>query len=117
MEMIKRACTSTLIEKVYMAKLAVLISAPRKLMTHWPASTRDRDERLVLLLCSKDDIAEAVGMGSVRVLQGLVLSDSKTPRSRASCSKVIGMKEPKQHNEIQSSSRWQDLELLYQHHI
>jgi len=34
MDMIKRDCTSTLIEKVYMAKLAVLISVPSILTTH-----------------------------------------------------------------------------------
>ena len=32
------ACKRTLKEKVYMAKLAVLISAPSMLTTHWPLS-------------------------------------------------------------------------------
>jgi hypothetical protein len=38
MEMIRIAWTRTLSEKVYKAKLAVLISAPRKKIIHWPAS-------------------------------------------------------------------------------
>ena len=39
-EIIKRAWTSTLMEKVYIAKLAVLISIPRNLMMHCPVSAR-----------------------------------------------------------------------------
>jgi len=34
-EMMRRDCNSTLIEKVYMAKLAVLISVPRRNTMHW----------------------------------------------------------------------------------
>ena len=91
MEMIKRAWTRTLIENVYIAKLAVLISAPRRLMIHWPVSIRGENVRMAS--CGREEVALGVEVSKVPE-QGLDLSDKRTPRSRASCSRVIGMKDP-----------------------
>ena len=54
MEMIRRAWIKTLMEKVYIAKLAVFISAPRKLMTHAGSS-------LCLCLGSSKTVVFGVG--------------------------------------------------------
>ena len=81
----------TLTENVYMAKLAVLISAPRKLMIHCPASARG--ESVCIALCGEVELATGWEVWK-DAEHGLDLSDKRTPRSRASCSKVIGMKDP-----------------------
>lgn len=55
-------------------------------MIHWPVSTRGENVRMAS--CGRREVALGVEE------QGLDLSDKKTPRSRASCSRVIGMKDP-----------------------
>ena len=81
-ETIRSAWIRTLIEKVYIAKLAVLISMPRMYTTHCPLSGRGAADHI--------DGGEALKLA----LQGVIRSDSRTPFSRASCSRVTGMKEP-----------------------
>lgn len=86
-EMISKAWTSTLIENVYIAKLAVLMSVPRKFIIHCTVSARvDR------LRIGKEEFAEAAA--SKEGVQDLDLSESSTPWSRASCSSVIGINDP-----------------------
>lgn len=76
MEMISKDWTRTLSEKVYMAKLAVLISAPRKYTTQAGSSS------CPCFLCGLwgavvlAAIWDGLGMA---VRQGVVLSLSKTP--------------------------------------
>ena len=84
METTSKAWNKTLREKVYMAKLAVLISIPRKYITH----------------CPRSFLLEKIASGGRRGCdeldpQGVFLSERRTPFSRASCSRVIGMKEPR----------------------
>ncbi len=86
-----RACTSTLIENVYMAKLAVLISAPRKFMIHCADSASIDNDRITWFGSEELEFGAMVWKDAE---QGLVLSCKRTPRSRASCSRVIGMKDP-----------------------
>lgn len=81
-------------EKVYMAKLAVLMSAPRKLMMHWPFSPCLEAERAISWTRVVFPEGEGIGLLWDDPLQGLLRSDSCDPLSRASCSRVIGMKEP-----------------------
>ena len=79
---------------MYIAKLAVLMSVPNIFTTHWLSA---RCARFAGESRGKTEMAEGVGLRGVDlvwVLQRVVLSDSSTPRSRASCSKVIGIKEP-----------------------
>jgi hypothetical protein len=71
--------------KVYMAKLAVLISMPRMVTTHCPASWWG------LAKAEKVDEGETAGRAA---LHGVEWSERRTPFSRASCSRVTGMKEP-----------------------
>jgi hypothetical protein len=80
-------------EKANMAKLAVLISSPRKYITHWSFSTA-RVPR------GNSEVEWLVESGSELEPQGVVRSDSKTPFSRANCSRVIGMKEPIHRDEL-----------------
>ena len=82
---------STLIENVYMAKLAVLISAPRKFMIHCADSASIDNDRMTW---PGSDEVEGGATVWKDAEQGLVLSCKRTPRSRASCSKVMGMKDP-----------------------
>ena len=93
--MIKRACRRTLSEKVYMAKLAVFISTPSRCMMHWPVSGRGDDAFLSRWARGVSIIVEEDGLSKL-ALQGVDLSDKRTPRSRASCSNVMGMKDPVQ---------------------
>lgn len=46
MEMMTRDCMKTLMEKVYMAKLAVFISVPSSCMMHGPVSARGDELRI-----------------------------------------------------------------------
>ena len=68
---------------MYIAKLAVLISIPKTYTTHCPWSL---------------DPFEVGGKpgGGWEELEGHgeILSESKTPFSRASCSRVMGIKDP-----------------------
>lgn len=61
-----------------MAKLAVLTSAPRILTMHWPFSSAGGSE----------------GEGEGALWHGVIRSESSTPRSLASCSRVMGMNAP-----------------------
>jgi hypothetical protein len=79
----------TLMENVYIAKLAVLTSRPRISTTHCPFSGLGRRYRR-----EPEDMFMLGGLISKLALHGVFLSESSTPRSRASCSRVIGMKEP-----------------------
>jgi hypothetical protein len=88
MEMIKRACRNTLMLKVYMAKLAVLISVPNIGSKHCGASIGEGFEATVEFLAGFFD------GGSNPVEHGKERSVERKPRSRASCSRVIGMKDP-----------------------
>lgn len=85
------AWTNTATENVYMAKLAVVTSVPKTRMTHWPLSFCS------VALMSKL-AAEATwlvpSLDAAFAIQGVILSDQRTPRSRANCSKVTGRKEP-----------------------
>lgn len=67
-----------------MAKLAVLISIPRKNITHCPRS----------LAFEETPLGGRRGCDELDP-QGVFLSERRTPFSRASCSRVIGMKEPR----------------------
>lgn len=78
---------ATLIEKVYMAKLAVLISIPSMLTTHCAASAFEEKAEY------SGDVAAAAA-GRETFLHGVVRSERRTPFSRASCSRVTGMKLP-----------------------
>ena len=93
METMTSACSRTLMEKVYMAKLAVLISAPRMLTTHWPLSAG-----VVAVLIRREERAVEGGREGLEMSvlgpQGVVWSERRTPRSRASCSRVMGRKDP-----------------------
>ena len=82
---------STLIENVYMAKLAVLISAPRKFMIHCADSASIDNDRTTWSGSEELECGIAVWKDAE---QGLLLSCKRTPRSRASCSRVMGMKDP-----------------------
>lgn len=82
---------STLIENVYMAKLAVLISAPRKFIIHCADSASTDNDRMIWFGSEELECGAAVRKDAE---QGLLLSCKRTPRSRASCSRVIGMKDP-----------------------
>ena len=65
-------------------------------MMHWPVS--GRGVGVLLNEGERDALLNADGVGlSKLALQGVDLSDKSTPRSRASCSSVIGMKEPAQN--------------------
>ena len=85
------AWTNTATENVYMAKLAVVTSVPKMRMTHWPLSFCS------VALMSKL-AAEATRLvpsfDAALAMQGVILLDHRTPRSRANCSKVTGKKEP-----------------------
>ena len=80
MEMTIRNWKRTESEKENMAKEAVLISSPRNVMMHW-------SEALLPLPL-------VLGGGMVLDVQGMVWSESETPFSRASCSRVMGINEP-----------------------
>lgn len=80
-----RNWNSTDSENENIAKDAVLISIPRNVITHWSEA---------LLPLPLVDIESLVMCGAVH---GVVRSLSKTPFSRASCSRVMGMNEPIYH--------------------
>jgi hypothetical protein len=81
--MIKRNWTKTLIENVYMAKLAVLISSPRMWMTHCGVA-----------MGPDGDVLWPEEVWFMLFEHGTVGSVESTPLSRASCSMVIGMNDP-----------------------
>ncbi len=83
----------TAMEKVYMAKLDVVSSAPKTCTTHWLLSVEAALE-------SNRAARAAAPFSAVFATHGVVLSDHKTPPSLASCSKVTGTKEP--YNAISS---------------
>jgi hypothetical protein len=68
---------------VYIAKLAVLICNPRTYITHWLRS----------LAMSGLGVKPGGGRDELEP-QDFVGSLARTPFSRASCSKVIGMNDP-----------------------
>ncbi len=82
MEITTRNWKSTLRENENIAKEAVFISIPRRLMTHCCGFA---DEM------STDEEGFTVWMGETH---GSVRSGRRTPFSRASCSRVMGMNEP-----------------------
>lgn len=97
--MISIACTKTLKEKVYKAKLAVLISIPSKRITQGPASV-DKVET-VRVLNSTESLPGVAGWVMWKLaLHGFDLSPRRTPRSRASCSNVMGKNEPRHGREL-----------------
>ena len=67
-----------------MAKLAVLISIPRKYLTHCPS----------FLLANTSSGGKRGREREELDGQGVVLSDNRTPFSLASCSRAMGMNEP-----------------------
>lgn len=107
--MIKTAWRSTLSEKVYMAKLAVFISAPSRRIMHWPVSGRGEDALLSAWAMEVSLSVDRDGLSKL-ALQGVDLSDKSTPRSRASCSNVMGMKDPVQGGRLAlheiTQARW-----------
>lgn len=82
METTSNAWKRTLREKVYIAKLAVLICIPKTYTTHCPRSL------------TASGPGTPVGGPDELDPQGFVGSESNTPFSRANCSRVIGMNEP-----------------------
>src|SRR5271156_1718968 len=89
--MMRSACTSTLREKVYNAKLEVFISAPRIYMTQAGSSSGP-----CFFSAGPGEVAFEAGFGVCQLaLQGVILSLRRTPRSRANCSNVMGRKEAK----------------------
>ena len=86
METMTRAWKSTLRENVYMAKLAVLTSEPRMRTTHCRLSSA----------AWRPSSADPLWTASLMALRvhGVLWSASRTPTSRASCSRVMGMKDP-----------------------
>jgi hypothetical protein len=78
--------------KVYMAKLAVLISTPRMWTTHCPFSGLGL-KRASKVFAERERLEWMVGFVA---LQGAPL-ERRTPFSRASCSRVTGMKLPIPH--------------------
>ena len=81
----------TLIEKVYMAKLAVLMSIPKIVIMHWFAS----EDGGFLTAVRSLNVALKPGCGASKpAVHGFVLSEARIPLSRASCSRVMGIKEP-----------------------
>src|ERR1700738_2832722 len=97
--MTRRDCIRTLMEKVYIAKLAVLISMPNTYTTHWPASFAgavDAENRLD----NTRRFVSSVACGFELDPQAVDRSDSSTPFSRANCSNVIGMKDPRIHSQF-----------------
>ena len=86
-DIMSRAWTSTLNEKVYMANEAVLISMPTKLTTQAGNSLG------FLRVETKDGMVDASGVKcSQLALHGLVRSLRRTPWSLANCSRVMGRK-------------------------
>lgn len=87
-----------------MAKLAVFMSVPKKLIIHCPFSARE--EEPVAASYDMVELGDFVGtVASKPALQGVVLSDKRTPRSRASCSKVMGIKDPTPHTTNTSAAQ------------
>ena len=80
------ACRRTLREKVYIAKLAVLISIPKIYTTHCLKSLTVF-EVMMSIPGGIDGLVELDPHGVFR-------SESRTPFSRANCSRVIGMNDP-----------------------
>ena len=105
MDTITSAWSRTLMEKVYMAKLAVLISAPRMCTMHWPLSAG-----AVAVLMRREERAVERGRDGLEMSvlgpQGVVWSERRTPRSRASCSRVIGRKDPRSISLLQEEGHW-----------
>jgi hypothetical protein len=81
MDTTSNAWKRTLNEKVYIAKLAVLTCNPRIYITHWSRSL------------AAPGLGGKPGFDELEP-QGFVGSLARTPFSRASCSKVIGMNDP-----------------------
>lgn len=91
MLMMSSACINTDMLNVYIAKLAVLISMPRMCTTHCPFSGFG-------LKSASMELAEKEGVITGRgALHGVVRSERRTPFSRASCSRVTGIKLPMPH--------------------
>ena len=63
-------------------------------MMHWPLSPWLEAERAISWTRVAFPEGEAIGLLWDDPLQGLLRSDSCDPLSRASCSRVIGMKDP-----------------------
>lgn len=78
-------------ENVYIAKLAVVTSDPKRVMIHWSFSFSVA--ALTRKLASEALPSEPFP-NSTFATQGVVLSDQNTPLSRANCSSVTGRKEP-----------------------
>lgn len=62
-------------------------------MMHWPVSGCGDDALLNTWAREVSPSVEGEGLSKL-ALQGVNLSDKSTPRSRASCSNVIGINEP-----------------------
>lgn len=77
-------------ENVYIAKLDVVICDPNMLTTHWSAGLSDSLTR---------SFARArpglFGSAGTFAVHGVLLSEKKTPRSRANCSNVTGRNDPR----------------------
>jgi hypothetical protein len=85
-------------EKVYMAKLEVVISVPNRRITHWVSSLSPA------LASKRITVALASSPGGFDE-QLVVLSDHRTAFSFASCSRVTGRKEPTPHTAKTSAAR------------
>ena len=82
-----RACMKTAREKVYIAKLEVVISAPNTLITHWLFFASEA-------LAAKRAATSPPVSATFFAIHEVVLSDQRTPLSLASCSSVTGRKDP-----------------------
>ena len=76
----------TAVEKVYIAKLAVVTSAPNGWMMHWLSDPARRAFGATILAVTA--LLEA------GVIQAVLQSENQTPRSRASCSEALARKTP-----------------------
>lgn len=68
-------------------------------MMHWPVSGCGDDAFLSTWAEEVSTSVDGAGFSKL-ALQGVNLSDKSTPRSRASCSNVIGMKDPVQSGSL-----------------
>jgi hypothetical protein len=75
-------------EKVYNAKLAVLVSRPNGRTIHWSLSSAEPAARISNL------VSRLLPSFAAAWRQGVTPSDRNTPLSRASCSRVTGAKDP-----------------------
>jgi hypothetical protein len=94
MEMMRIDWMSTLMEKVYIAKLAVLTSMPPIKTTHCEVSAWDTTGAVPKGCTGPPAPLVSLRKGGTCEAHGVLPSVCRTPRSLANCSRVIGMKDP-----------------------